>query len=103
MQFLRAYRSCFTFSVKELGALIGPSIRIELATNTPIFRHPYRYNDMEGPNLESDVGSIGVHLIFEQGTICCRFERRTRPRPHFGASTLTARIVCISGSSYPLG
>jgi len=23
-QFLRAYRSCFTFSMKELGALIGP-------------------------------------------------------------------------------
>jgi hypothetical protein len=44
-----------------------------------------------------------VHLIFEQGTISCRFERRTMPRQHFGVSTLITRIVCISGSSYPLG
>jgi hypothetical protein len=47
MQFLRAYRSCFAFNMKELGALIGPSIRIELANDTPIFCHPYRYSDME--------------------------------------------------------
>jgi hypothetical protein len=33
--------------MKELGALIGPGIQIELASDTPIFRHPYRYNDME--------------------------------------------------------
>jgi hypothetical protein len=29
-QFLRAYRSYFAFNMKELGALIGPGIRIEL-------------------------------------------------------------------------
>ncbi len=46
-QFLRAYRSCFAFSMKDLGALIGPSIRIELASDTPIFRRPYKYSDME--------------------------------------------------------
>ncbi len=50
-----------------------------------------------------DMRGFLVHLIFEQGTISCRFERRTRPRPHFGASTLTTRIVCINGSSCPLG
>jgi hypothetical protein len=33
--------------MKELGALIGPGIRIELASDTPIFRRLYRYNDME--------------------------------------------------------
>jgi hypothetical protein len=33
--------------MKELGALIGHGIRIELASDRPIFRHPYRYNDME--------------------------------------------------------
>jgi hypothetical protein len=33
--------------MKELGALIGLGIRIELASDTPIFRHPYRYSDME--------------------------------------------------------
>jgi hypothetical protein len=47
-------------------------------------------------------GSL-VHLIFKQGTINCRFEKRTRPRLHFGASILMARIICINGSSYPLG
>jgi hypothetical protein len=31
----------------KLGALIKPGIQIELASDTPIFRHPYRYNDME--------------------------------------------------------
>jgi hypothetical protein len=39
--------SYFAFSMKELGALIRPSIRIELASDTPIFCHPYRYSDME--------------------------------------------------------
>jgi hypothetical protein len=37
MQFLRAYKSCFAFNMKKLGALIGPSIRIELVSDTPIF------------------------------------------------------------------
>jgi hypothetical protein len=37
-QFLKAYRSCFAFNMKELGALIRPGIRIELANDTPIFR-----------------------------------------------------------------
>jgi hypothetical protein len=33
--------------MKELGVLIGLGIQIELANDTPIFRHPYRYSDME--------------------------------------------------------
>ncbi len=52
-QFLRAYRSCFAFNMKELGALIGPGIRIELASDTPIFRCPYRYSDMEKDLIRS--------------------------------------------------
>jgi len=39
--------------MKELGVLIGPGIQIELATNTPIFHHPYRYNDMERDLIRS--------------------------------------------------
>jgi len=50
-----------------------------------------------------DMRGSSIHLIFEHGTISCRFEKRTRPRLLFGASTLTTRIVCINGSSYPLG
>jgi hypothetical protein len=46
-QFLRAYKSYFPFSMKKLGSLIGPGIQIELASDTPIFRCPYRYSDME--------------------------------------------------------
>ncbi len=33
--------------MKELGVLIGPSIRIELVSDTLIFCRPYKYNDME--------------------------------------------------------
>jgi hypothetical protein len=33
--------------MKELGALIGLGIQTELPSDTPIFRRPYRYNDME--------------------------------------------------------
>jgi putative transposase len=33
--------------MKELGALIGLGIQIELASDRPIFCHPYRYSDME--------------------------------------------------------
>jgi hypothetical protein len=33
--------------MKELGVLIGLGIQIELANDTPIFRRPYRYSDME--------------------------------------------------------
>jgi hypothetical protein len=39
--------------MKELGALIGPGIRIELASDTPIFHHPYRYSDMERDLIRS--------------------------------------------------
>jgi hypothetical protein len=52
-QFLKAYRSCFAFSMKELGALSGPGIRIELASDTPIFHRPYRYSDMETDLIRS--------------------------------------------------
>jgi hypothetical protein len=41
--------------MKELGALIGPGIQIELASNMPIFRHPYRYNDMERDLIRSQM------------------------------------------------
>jgi hypothetical protein len=33
--------------MKELGALIGPGIRIKLTSDMPIFCHPYKYSDME--------------------------------------------------------
>ncbi|CAM6090633.1 unnamed protein product [Calypogeia fissa] len=33
--------------MKKLGTLKGPGIRIELASDTPIFCWPYRYSDME--------------------------------------------------------
>ncbi len=156
--------------MKELDALIGPGIRIELASDTPLFRRPYRYSDMERDLIQSwtldlleaglvellhgeyasatvmlakkmymatiriggcvettilligrlspismpclhlrrslmlwDMQGFSVHLIFGQGTINYRFERRTKPRLHFGVLIFTARIVCISGSSYPLG
>jgi hypothetical protein len=52
-QFLKAYRSCFAFNMKECGVLIGPGIRIELASDTPIFRRPYRYSDMERDLIRS--------------------------------------------------
>jgi hypothetical protein len=46
-------RSCFAFSMKELGALIGPGIHIELANDTLIFHRPYRYSDMERDLIRS--------------------------------------------------
>jgi len=63
MQFLRAYKSCFAFNMKELGALIGPGIRIELANDGPIFHHPYRYCDMERDLIRSqtlDILEVGL-------------------------------------------
>ncbi len=39
--------------MKELGALIGPGIRIELVSDTPIFCHPYRYSDMGRDLIQS--------------------------------------------------
>ncbi len=45
--------SCFAFNMKELGALIGLGIRVELASDSPIFRRPYRYSDMERDLIQS--------------------------------------------------
>ncbi len=53
MHFLKAYKSCFAFSMKELGALIGPGIWIELISDTLIFCCPYRYSDMERDLIRS--------------------------------------------------
>jgi hypothetical protein len=39
--------------MKELGALIGLGIRIELVNDTPIFCRPYRYNDMESELIQN--------------------------------------------------
>ena len=46
-RFLRAYRNCFAFNLKDLGTLNGPGIQIQLTNDTPIFRRPYRYSDLE--------------------------------------------------------
>ena len=46
-RFLRAYRNYFAFNLKDLGTLKGPGIRIELTNDTPIFRRPYKYSDLE--------------------------------------------------------
>ncbi|OAE34678.1 hypothetical protein AXG93_230s1020 [Marchantia polymorpha subsp. ruderalis] len=39
--------------MKELGALIGPGIRIELASDTPIFCRLYRHSDMKRELIRS--------------------------------------------------
>jgi hypothetical protein len=39
--------------MKELGALIGPGIWIELASDRLIFYCPYRYSDMERDLIRS--------------------------------------------------
>jgi hypothetical protein len=39
--------SCFAFNMKELHALIGRGIWIELTIDMPIFHCPYKYNDTE--------------------------------------------------------
>jgi hypothetical protein len=49
--------------MKELGVLIGLSIRIELASDTPIFRCPYIYSDMERDLIRSrtlDLLEVGL-------------------------------------------
>jgi len=50
---LKSVRKFLAFNMKELGPLIGPSIRIELACDTPIFRHHYKYSDMERDLIRS--------------------------------------------------
>jgi len=55
--------SCFAFSMKELGALIGHGIRIELVNDTPILCCPYRYNDMERDLIQNqtlDLLEVGL-------------------------------------------
>ncbi len=55
--------SYFAFNMKELGALIGPSLRIQLANDRPIFRRPYRYSDMERDLIRSrtlDLLEVGL-------------------------------------------
>lgn len=59
IQFLRAYRKCFAFNMKELDALIEHSIQMEFASGTPIFCRPYRYNDITR-NL---IRSRKLHLV----------------------------------------
>ncbi len=49
--------------MKELDALIGLGIRIKLANDTPIFRCPYRYSDMERDLIRSwtlDLLEVGL-------------------------------------------
>ena len=51
--FLKSYREYFAFSLKDLGTLKGPGVQIELASDTSIFRRPYRYSDMERDLIRS--------------------------------------------------
>jgi hypothetical protein len=62
--------------MKELGALIGLGIQIELANDTPIFRLPYKYSDMERDLIRSrtlDLLEVGLvelsHVEYASATI----------------------------------
>jgi hypothetical protein len=53
----------FYLQYEELGALIGPGVRIELANDMPIFHHPYIYIDMERDLIQSqtlDLLEVGL-------------------------------------------
>ncbi len=50
--------------MKELGALIRLGIQIELASDRPIFRCPYRYSDMERDLIRSQMlDLLGAGLV----------------------------------------
>jgi len=44
-----------------------------------------------------------LHLIFEQGTISCQFERRTKPRQHFGGVNSHGKDCLYKWKFLPFG
>ena len=46
-QFLKEFKDCFAFGLKDLGILKGQEVRIDLQDDAPIFRKPYRYSEAE--------------------------------------------------------
>ena len=41
-QFLKKFKDCFAYGLKDLEALKGQEVRIDLIDDAPIFRKPYR-------------------------------------------------------------
>jgi hypothetical protein len=66
--------------MKELGFLIGPSIRIELASATPIFRCPYKYNDMDKDLIQNRM----LDLLEARLVELSHGEYASVSQPHFG-------------------
>ena len=46
-QFLKKFKDCFAFGLRDLGALKGQEVRIDLMDDAPIFRKLYKYSEAE--------------------------------------------------------
>ena len=46
-QFLKKFKDCFAFGLKNLGTLKGQKVRIDLINDAPIFCKSYRYSEAE--------------------------------------------------------
>ena len=44
-QFLKKFKNCFAFILKDLGALKGQEVWIDLMDDAPIFCKPYKYSE----------------------------------------------------------
>jgi len=85
--------------MKELGALIGHGIRIELVNDTPIFCRPYRYSDMERDLIRSwtlDLLKVGL-VELSHGEYASAIVMHAKKDVH---GTYTDRQMC--GDYHPI-
>jgi hypothetical protein len=62
--FLRQYVDCFAFNLHDLGVLKGQEVRINLTDDAPIYRKPYKRNEVERKIIQARTAELlGAGLV----------------------------------------
>ncbi len=57
-QIIRDFTRCFDFSLKELGQLWGQDVQIILEDDNPIFRRPYKLNEVDRTLVQTQMTEL---------------------------------------------
>jgi hypothetical protein len=75
--FLQKYIDCFAFGLHDLGILKGQEVRINLTDDAPIYRKPYKYNDVERKMIQAHTKELVEARLVDLAPPDCEYASAT--------------------------
>jgi hypothetical protein len=75
--FLRKYVDCFAFSLHNLVILKGQEVHINLTDDAPIYRKPYKYNNIKRKMIQACIRELVEAGLVELAPPDCEYASAT--------------------------